>query len=136
MKSSQAIACICVAIVGLTHLTLNDSFIMHYYYVIACSASEVSWMVVSAGAWMIGSVIRMIIALPIVVVLVLFFWKLGKLADAYAEELRSKSWCSFWGEPLAWLRGTISPLSSHVSNTMRTSHLAEILVLKGYLLSK
>jgi hypothetical protein len=32
----------------------------------------------------------MILAVPIVVVLVLFLWKLGKLADAWTEKLRSK----------------------------------------------
>jgi len=48
-------------------------------------------MAVSAGAWMLGALIRTIIGLPIVVVLVILFWKLGKLADAYTEKLRSKS---------------------------------------------
>jgi len=51
---------------------------------------EVSRMGVSAGAWLIGSLFRMILAVPIVVVLVLFLWKLGKLADAWTEKLRSK----------------------------------------------
>jgi len=48
-------------------------------------------MAVSAGAWLLGSLVRTIIGLPIAVVLVILFWKLGKLADAYTEKLRSKS---------------------------------------------
>lgn len=47
-------------------------------------------MGVSAGVWLIGSLFRMILAVPIVVVLVLFLWKLGKLSDAWTEKLRSK----------------------------------------------
>lgn len=42
------------------------------------------------GAVFLGWLIRTALALPVVVVLVVLLWKLGKLADAYVEKLKAK----------------------------------------------
>ena len=42
------------------------------------------------GAVFLGWLIRTVLALPVVVVLVVLLWKLGKLADAYVEKLKTK----------------------------------------------
>lgn len=47
-------------------------------------------MAVSTGALFVGVIIRTLLALPVVIVLVVLLWKLGKLADAHTEKLRAK----------------------------------------------
>jgi hypothetical protein len=39
---------------------------------------------------LLGGIIRLVLALPVVIVLVVLLWKLGKLADAYVEKLKAK----------------------------------------------
>jgi hypothetical protein len=44
----------------------------------------------AAGALvLLGVMIRTALAVPIVVALVFVFWKIGKLADAYAKKLKT-----------------------------------------------
>jgi hypothetical protein len=53
-------------------------------------AREVSWMPVPLGLLLIGLILRTILAAVVVVAVVFLFWKIGKLADAYAEKIKAK----------------------------------------------
>ncbi len=45
----------------------------------------------SGGALFIGTMLRLVVAVPVTILLVLLLWKLGKLVDAYTEKLRTSS---------------------------------------------
>ena len=45
----------------------------------------------SGGALFIGTILRLVVAVPVTKLLVLLLWKLGKLVDAYTEKLRTSS---------------------------------------------
>jgi hypothetical protein len=51
---------------------------------------EVTQLVNYGGAMLLGGIIRLVLTLPVVIVLVVLLWKLGKLADAYVEKLKAK----------------------------------------------
>lgn len=53
-------------------------------------AREVSDMPVWAGLVFVGLLIRTIFGAAIVAAIVFLFWKIGKLADAYAEKIKAK----------------------------------------------
>jgi hypothetical protein len=61
------------------------SFIMKAFL-----AREVSNMPVGAGLVFVGLLIRTIFGAAIVAAIVFLFWKIGKLADAYAERIKAK----------------------------------------------
>jgi len=48
-------------------------------------------MAVPVGLLLTGLIVRAVLGIVVVVALVMFLWKAGKLADAYAEKLRAKS---------------------------------------------
>ena len=50
---------------------------------------EVNEMPVAGALVLLGVIIRTVLAVPIVVALVFVFWKIGKLADAYAKKLKA-----------------------------------------------
>ena len=50
---------------------------------------EVNEMSVAGALVLLGVIIRTVLAVPIVVALVFVFWKIGKLADAYAKKLKA-----------------------------------------------
>jgi hypothetical protein len=52
--------------------------------------SEVNVMAVPIGLLFTGLIIRTVLGAVIVGGLVFLFWKLGKLADAYADKIRTK----------------------------------------------
>ena len=43
----------------------------------------------AAGALVLVGLIRTILAVPIAIALIFLFWKIGKLADAYAKKLKT-----------------------------------------------
>lgn len=47
-------------------------------------------MPVPFGLLLIGLILRTILAAVVVVAVVFLFWKIGKLADAYAEKIKTK----------------------------------------------
>lgn len=47
-------------------------------------------MPVPLGLLLIGLILRTILAAVVVVAVVFLFWKIGKLADAYAEKIKAK----------------------------------------------
>ncbi len=51
---------------------------------------EVHELAYPTGLLFAGFLVRTILGAAVVVVLVLFLWKVSKLADAYAEKLKSK----------------------------------------------
>jgi hypothetical protein len=50
---------------------------------------EVNEMPAAGALVLLGAIIRTALAVPIVVALVFVFWKIGKLADAYAKKLKA-----------------------------------------------
>ena len=53
------------------------------------SVREVNEMPAAGALVLLGVIIRTALAVPIVVALVFVFWKIGKLADAYAKKLKA-----------------------------------------------
>jgi hypothetical protein len=51
-------------------------------------ACEVSKMPVPIGLLFIGLIVRTILGVAVVAALIILFWKIGKLADAYTEKIR------------------------------------------------
>jgi hypothetical protein len=53
-------------------------------------AREVSKMPVPVGLLFIGMLFRTILGAVVVAALVFLFWKIGRLADAYADKIKAK----------------------------------------------
>ena len=51
-------------------------------------AREVSKMPAPIGLLFIGLMVRTILGVAVVAALVILFWKIGKLADAYTERIK------------------------------------------------
>lgn len=70
---------------------MYDSSTISFIIVVA-SVGEVNAMVapVHPGLLLAGLVVRAILGSVVVTAVVLFLWKIGKLADAYADKLKAK----------------------------------------------
>lgn len=46
-------------------------------------------MPAAAALLLVRAIINLILAIPVIVVLVILLWKIGKLADAYTKKLKA-----------------------------------------------
>jgi hypothetical protein len=53
------------------------------------TGDEVNVMPAAAALLLVRSIINLILAIPVIVVLVILLWKIGKLADAYTKKLKA-----------------------------------------------
>jgi hypothetical protein len=60
------------------------------FIAISFLAREVSEMPVPVGLLFTGLILRTVLGAVVVAALVFLFWKIGKLADAYAERIKTK----------------------------------------------